>query len=315
MRQGLVMDFVKVAEKAAIAASDWVGRGQKESADQAAVTAMRDAFNQLDFSGKIVIGEGERDEAPMLYIGEEVGKGGERYDIAVDPIEGTNPCAYNQQNSMTTIACAPEGTLLYAPDTYMKKIAVGSRCAGKVHIDKTVKENVQAVAEALNKDISEVVVCILDRERHQDIIAEVREAGARVSLIGDGDVFGALATAMPNSPIDMYLGTGGAPEGVLACTALKAVGGFFMGRFEFRNDEERARAEQTAQVDLDGVLTMDMLVNSNDAFFVACGITDGDMVAGVKKRRNMLTTTSIVIDGSDHSIKYIRALYPQRQDK
>ncbi|MDO5044989.1 MAG: class II fructose-bisphosphatase, partial [Coriobacteriia bacterium] len=259
----IVMGFVEVAEKAAIAASKWRGLGKKNDADQAAVEAMRNAFNEMDFSGRIVIGEGERDEAPMLYIGEELGRGGIEIDIAVDPLEGTNLCAHNQPNALTTLALAPKGALLYAPDTYMNKIAAGPLAKGKIHIDKSVAENIQAVASAYNKPVSEVNVCVLDRERHEQIIKEVREAGARVRLISDGDVFGAIATALDGTGIDLYLGAGGAPEGVLAACGLKAIGGVFMGRFQFRNEDEIKRAKETSGVDIDGVLTMDDLVRSD----------------------------------------------------
>lgn len=311
MLQNRIMEVVQVAEKAAIAAADWRGRGEKDRADQAAVEAMRDAFNQMEFSGRIVIGEGERDEAPMLYIGEELGCGGEEIDIAVDPLEGTNLCAYNQANSLTTIAIAPRGSLLFAPDTYMMKIAAGPRCVGKVHIDKSPAENVQAVAEALGKEVTEVNVCILDRDRHQDLIAAVRATGARVRLISDGDVFGAIATAIPGTGIDLYMGAGGAPEGVLACTGLRAIGGTFMGRFQFRNDEERERASKTAGVDLDGVLTMDMLVRSDDACFIACGVTDGEMLRGVRRSHGKLETNAVIMNAEDKSVRFIKSIYSE----
>lgn len=309
MQQSRIMEVARVAELAAIAAADWTGRGKKELADQAAVTAMRDAFNDMDFSGRIVIGEGERDEAPMLFIGEEVGKGGEEIDIAVDPLEGTNLCAFNQPNALTTIAIAPKGSLLFAPDTYMNKIAAGPECVDKVHIDKTPQENVRAVAEALGKPVSEVNVCVLDRERHKDIIAGVRDAGARVRLISDGDVFGAIATAVPGTGIDLYLGAGGAPEGVLACTGLRAIGGFFMGRFQFRSEEERERASKTAGVDLDGILTMDKLVRTNDAAFVACGVTDGEMVSGVKRVNGLLQTECVIMNALDKTVRFVKTIH------
>lgn len=310
MQANRIMEIVNVAELAAIASSEWVGRGDKVAADQAATTAMRNAFNDMEFSGRIVIGEGERDEAPMLYIGEELGKGGEEIDIAVDPLEGTNLCAANTANALCTIAVAPRGALLFAPDTYMWKIAAGPECRDAIHIDKTPAENVAAVAEALGKPVSEVTVCILNRDRHQDMIKAVYEAGARVRLIEDGDVFGAIATAVPGTGIDLYMGAGGAPEGVLACTGLKAIGGVFMGRLRFDLDkngvEKRARAEKTAEVDLDGVLTMDMLVRSDDAAFVACGVTNGEMVSGVSHLDGSITTESVVMNSADHSVRFIK---------
>ncbi len=310
MQANRIMEIVNVAELAAIDAAVWNGKGDKVSADQAATSAMRKAFNEMSFSGRIVIGEGERDKAPMLFIGEELGRGGEEIDIAVDPLEGTNLCAYNQANALTTIAVAPRGALLFAPDTYMRKIAAGPACVGKVHVDKTPAENIAAVAEALGKPVSEVNVCILERDRHADLIKAVREAGARIRLIGDGDVFGAIATAVPGTGIDLYMGTGGAPEGVLACTGLKAIGGVFMGRFDFGVDEEgvekRVRAEKTAGVNLDGVLTMDMLVRSDDAAFVACGVTDGEMVSGVSHEGGSITTESVVMNSADHTVRFIK---------
>lgn len=309
MLQSRIMEVVQVAEKAAIAASAWNGRGEKNLADQAAVEAMREAFNSLEFSGRIVIGEGERDEAPMLYIGEELGRGGEALDIAVDPLEGTNLCAYNQANSLTTIAIAPRGSLLFAPDTYMNKLAAGPACRDRLHIDKSPQENVKAVAEALAKPLSEVTVCILDRERHHDLIAAVRSCGARIRLIPDGDVYGAIASAVAGTGIDLYMGAGGAPEGVLACTGLKALGGFFMGRFQFRSEEERERARKTSGVDLDAPLTMDMLVRSDDACFVACGVTDGELVSGVKRVHGKLQTECVVMNALDHTIRFIRTIH------
>ena len=309
MQAARIMEILNVAETAAIACADWVGKGDKVAADQAATTAMRNAFNDIDFSGRIVIGEGERDEAPMLYIGEEVGRGGEEIDIAVDPLEGTNLCAANKPNSLTTIAIAPKGALLFAPDTYMQKIAAGPACAGKVHIDNTPAENVQAVAQALGKPVSEVNVCILDRDRHNDMIQEVYDCGARVRLIDDGDVFGAIATAVPGTGIDLYMGSGGAPEGVLAAVGLKAIGGIFMGRFRFRSDDERARAEKTAEVDLDGVLTMDMLVRSDDAAFLATGVTNGEMVSGVSIENGSVTTESIIMNAQDKTVRFIKTCH------
>ena len=308
MQISRVMQVLNVAEVAAIAAAEWNGRGDKKAADQAATEAMRNAFNEIDFSGRIVIGEGERDEAPMLYIGEELGKGGEEIGIAVDPLEGTNLCAYNRPNALTTIAIAPKGALLFAPDTYMNKIAAGPACLGKVHIDNSPAENVIAVAEALGKSVSDVNVCILKRDRHQQIIDDVRAVGARIRLIDDGDVFGCIATAVPGTGIDLYLGAGGAPEGVLAAAGLKAIGGVFMGRFQFRSDEERARAERTAEVDLDGVLTMDMLVRTNDAAFIATGVTEGEMLGGVSHEGGSTTTTSIIMSSWDKTVRFIKTI-------
>lgn len=313
MQAARIMEILNVAEQAAIASAVWNGRGDKVAADQAATTAMRDAFNNIEFSGRIVIGEGERDEAPMLFIGEELGRGGEEIDIAVDPLEGTNLCAYNRPNALTTIAVAPRGSLLFAPDTYMQKIAAGPAAAGAVHIDKTPVENVTAVADALKKPVSEVNVCILERDRHRQLIQAVRAVGARVRLIDDGDVFGAIATAVPGTGIDLYMGSGGAPEGVLAATGLKAIGGVFMGRLRFDLDkdgeEKRARAEQTAHIDLDAVLTMDMLVRADDAAFIACGVTDGEMVAGVSEADGSVTTECVIMSAADKTVRFIKTCH------
>jgi fructose-1,6-bisphosphatase class II len=312
------MQVLNVAEVAAIAAADWNGKGDKNAADQAATEAMRHAFNEIDFSGRIVIGEGERDEAPMLYIGEELGRGGEEIDIAVDPLEGTNLCAYNRPNALTTIAIAPKGALLFAPDTYMKKVAASAACVGKVHVDAPPEQNVRAVADALGKPVSEVNVCILLRERHADLIQAVRDAGARVRLIDDGDVFGAIASAVPGTGIDLYLGSGGSPEGVLACAGLKAIGGVFMGRFDFGSDEKaadkRRRAEemvaaQGQDIDLDGVLTMDKLVRSDEAAFIACGVTDGEMVSGVRIDGGSTYTDAVIMDSIDKTVRFVKTIH------
>ncbi|MDR2493218.1 MAG: class II fructose-bisphosphatase [Coriobacteriales bacterium] len=307
-----IMQILNVAEVAAIAAADWNGKGDKVAADAAATEAMRNAFNEIDFSGRIVIGEGERDEAPMLYVGEEVGRGGAETDIAVDPLEGTNLCAYNRPNALTTIAVAPKGALLFAPDTYMDKIASGPACRGKVHIDSSPEANVKAVATALGKPVSDVNVCILLRDRHAELIEAVRATGARIRLIDDGDVFGAIATAVPGTGIDLYLGSGGAPEGVLAAAGLKAIGGVFMGKLAFELDpkgaEKRARAEKTAGLDLDAPLTMDMLVRSDEAVFIACGVTDGEMVDGVRVAEGSVVTSSIVMNSADKTVRFVKTV-------
>ncbi|MDR3136661.1 MAG: class II fructose-bisphosphatase [Coriobacteriales bacterium] len=312
MQTSLIMQILEVAEVAAIAAAELNGRGDKVAADAAATEAMRTALNTINFSGRIVIGEGERDQAPMLFIGEEVGRGGETIDIAVDPLEGTNLCAANRPNALTTIAIAPRGALLFAPDTYMWKIAAGSSSQGRIHIDAPPAQNVAAVAETLGKPASEVNVCILLRERHQALIEAVRATGARVRLIDDGDVFGAIATAVPGTGIDLYLGSGGAPEGVLAAAGLKAIGGAFMGRLAFELDPDgetkRRRAEETAGIDLNAPLTMDDLVRSADTAFIACGVTDGEMLAGVSKQGGSVTTSSIIMDSGEKTVRFIRTI-------
>lgn len=301
-----INEMLSVAEAAAFAAGEWIGKGKKDLADAAAVEAMRREFDKIDISGRIVIGEGERDEAPMLFIGEELGRGGEEIDIAVDPLEGTNLCAYAQQNALAVLAFAPRGALLYAPDTYMWKIAAGPAAKDAISIDATPGDNCRAVAKALGKPVEELVVCILERDRHDDMIAQVREAGARVRLITDGDVFGAVATAIEGTGIDLYMGAGGAPEGVLAATAMKCVGGGFEGRFFFRNDSERVRATATSGVDIDGVLKMSDLVRSEEAVFIATGVTDGEMLRGVK---NGSRAHSVVMDCNTKTIRFVETIY------
>jgi fructose-1,6-bisphosphatase II len=309
MRSTRIVEMLEVTEAAALAAGRWMGKGEKNLADQAAVEAMRKAFDAIDISGEIVIGEGERDEAPMLYIGEKVGAGGEEIDIAVDPLEGTNLTAYGQPNSLAVLAFAPKGTLLNAPDTYMMKVATGPSAAGTIHVDATPTENVKAVAKALKREPEDIVVCILDRERHADMIREVRAAGARIRLITDGDVFGAVATSIEGTGIHLYMGIGGAPEGVLAAAAMKCIGGQFMGRFAFRNDSERARAEVMSKCDIDGVLTMDCLIATDDASFIASGVTDGEMLRGVKYFGGGARTHSVAMDGRTGTVRFIETVY------
>ena len=310
-----IVEMLEVTEAAALAAGRWMGKGDKHAADAAAVEAMRHAFDDIAISGRIVIGEGERDEAPMLFIGEEVGAGGEAIDIAVDPLEGTNLTAYGQPNSLAVLAFAPRGGMLHAPDTYMWKIATGPAAADAIHIDATPTENVRNVAKALKRDVEDIVVCILERDRHQEMIDEVRAAGARIRLISDGDVFGAVATAIEGTGIHLYMGAGGAPEGVLAAAAMRCIGGAFMGRFSFRSPEERARAEQMSSVDLDGVLTMDTLVSTDDAAFIATGVTDGEMLRGVKYFGQGARTHSIAMDNSTGTVRFIETVYRTGAEK
>ena len=277
--RGLVLDAVRVTEIAAIAAWKLVGRGDEKAADQAAVDAMRTALNDLDIDGEIVIGEGERDEAPMLYIGEKVGKGkGAKIDIALDPLEGTTLTAKAMANACAVMAWAPKGTMLNAPDTYMDKIACGPGYpAGVIDLDKSPADNIKALAKAKGVDPSDITVCILDRPRHADIIASARSVGARVHLITDGDVAGVINTTDPETGIDLYVGSGGAPEGVLACAALKCVGGQFQGRLVFRNADERARAARVGITDLDKKYDLHEMVRA-DAIFAATGVTKGALL-------------------------------------
>ncbi|HVN00132.1 MAG TPA: class II fructose-bisphosphatase [Caulobacteraceae bacterium] len=305
--RGLVMDAVRVTEAAAIAAWSLAGRGDEKAADQAAVDAMRTALNDLSIDGMIVIGEGERDEAPMLYIGEKVGKGaGPRIDIALDPLEGTTLTAKAMANALAVMAWAPAGTMLNAPDTYMDKIACGPGYpAGLIDLDASAGENAKALADAKGVDPSHVTVCVLDRPRHADIIASLRDVGARVHLITDGDVAGVMNTADPETGIDLYVGQGGAPEGVLACAALKCVGGQFQGRLVFRNADERARAHRLGISDLDKKYDLHEMVRA-DAIFAATGVTKGALLDGVRIAGGFVRTHSLVMNSASHTVREVR---------
>ena len=315
MRATRIVEMLEVTECAALAAGRWMGKGDKHAADDAAVEAMRSAFNHVDISGTVVIGEGERDEAPMLYIGEEVGNGGEEIDIAVDPLEGTNLTAAGQPNSLAVLAFAPKGSLLHAPDTYMNKVAVGPDAASAVHIDASPTENIRNVAKALKRDVEDIVVCMLERDRHIDLIREVRAAGARIRLITDGDVFGAVATAIEGTGIHLYLGIGAAPEGVLACSAMKCIGGTFMGRFVWRSPEEKARAVEMGTPNIDGGLDMDTLVNTDEAAFLASGVTDGEMLRGVKYFGNGARVSSVAMDSTSKTVRFIDTIFRTGDEK
>ncbi len=309
--RGLVLDAVRVTEIAAIAAWKLVGRGDEKAADQAAVDAMRTALNDLDIAGEIVIGEGERDEAPMLYIGEKVGRGGKtKIDIALDPLEGTTLTAKAMANALAVMAWAPKGTMLNAPDTYMDKIACGPGYpAGVIDLDAPPGDNVAAMARAKGVSASEITVCILDRPRHAEIIAAVRGAGARIHLITDGDVAGVMNTADPDTGIDLYLGSGGAPEGVLACAALKCVGGQFQGRLVFRNADERARAARVGITDLDKKYDLHEMVRA-DAIFAATGVTKGALLDGVKYEGGFVHTHTLVMNSATGTVRQVRMKRP-----
>jgi len=310
MDRNLALEFVRVTEAAAISAAKWVGRGDKHSADGAAVKSMRDRFNDLDFSGKVVIGEGEMDEAPMLYIGEKLGRGtGIRVDIAVDPLEGTSITAKGLPNAISVLAAGPEGSLLHAPDMYMDKIAVGPEAAGKVDLDWPVEKNVRAVANALGKEIGEVTVVMLDRDRHKEIIDKVRKIGARIRLIGDGDIAGGIAPSMPQAEIDLLLGSGGAPEGVIAAAALKCLGGDMQGRLMFTNEEEKARAKKMGIADLNHKFGMQELAKGDRLMFVATGVTEGTILDGVHFTKTGVETHSVVMRSKSGTIRYIKALH------
>jgi fructose-1,6-bisphosphatase II / sedoheptulose-1,7-bisphosphatase len=307
----LVLEMVRVTEYAAIAASRLVGRGDEKAADAAAVEAMRDALNNLDFDGTVVIGEGERDEAPMLYIGERVGKrspGAPKIDIALDPLEGTTITAKAGPNALAVLAIAEEGGLLNAPDTYMDKLAIGPGYPeGLVSLEMGVTDNVRALAEAKGVDTHEIVACVLDRPRHEAIIRELRSLGCGIKLIPDGDVAGVIAVADPDTGTDIYLGQGGAPEGVLAAAALRCVGGQFQGRLVFRNDDERARARRVGIEDFDRIYSLTDLARG-DVIFAATGVTDGSLLDGVKRRPDgRIETSSVVMRASSRTIRWVQS--------
>ena len=304
----LVLEMVRVTEAAAVAASRLVGRGDEKAADHAAVEAMRDALNQLEFDGTVVIGEGERDEAPMLYIGEKVGSAqgtGPRIDIALDPLEGTTITAKAGPNALAVLAIAEEGNLLNAPDVYMEKLAIGPGYPeGTIDLNKSPSENVRAVAAIKGVDPSEIIVCVLDRTRHEALIAELRSLGCGINLIPDGDVAGVIAVTDPDTTVDIYMGQGGAPEGVLAAAALRCVGGQFQGRLVFRNDDERARAAKWGVTDLDRIYHLEDLAKG-DVIFAATGVTDGSLLEGVKRRNKCMTTESVVMRASSGTVRWV----------
>ena len=310
----LSLGLARVSEAAALASADFVGRGDEKAADQAAVNAMRNQLNMLDIKGVVVIGEGERDEAPMLFIGEEVGNGsGPAVDIALDPLEGTTLTAKDMPNALTVIAMAPRGTLLHAPDVYMDKLAIGPGFApDTVTLDMPPAERVRALARAKNCDAEDITVCILERPRHEDLIAEVRSTGASIRLITDGDVAGVMHVAEPDvTGIDMYMGSGGAPEGVLAAAALKCMGGQIYGRLLFRNDDERARAGKAGITDLDRVYTRDEMVTA-DVIFSATGVTDGSILPGIKREPGWLTTDTLLMRSKTGSVRRMRYRTPAK---
>jgi fructose-1,6-bisphosphatase II / sedoheptulose-1,7-bisphosphatase len=305
--RAFALEAVRVTEAAAIAAAEQIGRGDEHAADHAAVEAMRKAFNSLPISGTVVIGEGELDEAPMLYIGEKVGSGGIAIDIALDPLEGTTPTAKALPNALAVMAMAEPGTLLNAPDTYMDKIAIGGGYPeGIIDLDADPKDNILALARAKGVRPREITACILDRPRHEKLIAAVREAGAAVRLITDGDVAGVIATSDPATGIDIYIGQGGAPEGVLAAAALRCVGGQIQTRLVFRNDVERERAAKWGIKDLKKKYSL-MDLASGDVVFAATGVTDGSMLEGVHKTGGFITTESVVMRSATGTVRWIKA--------
>ena len=308
MDRNLALEAVRVTEAAALSASKWMGRGDEKEADQAAVDAMRVALNSLHIQGTVRIGEGERDEAPMLYIGEEVGTGeGPKIDIALDPLEGTTITAKGGGNALAVIAMAEEGGFLNAPDTYMEKIAVGNNLPeGVIDLDEEVEVNLKELAKAKRVDISDLVACVLDRPRHDEIIRKTREAGARILLIGDGDVSGVIATSQIEAGVDIYMGTGGAPEGVLAAAALRCIGGQMQGRLVFRTQDERDRAARLGIEDFQKKYGL-MELASGEVMFAATGVTSGTMLRGVRRYREGAKTHSMIMRSKSGTVRYIEA--------
>ena len=308
MDRNLALEAVRVTEAAALSASKWMGRGDEKEADQAAVDAMRVALNSLQIQGTVRIGEGERDEAPMLYIGEEVGTGeGPKIDIALDPLEGTTITAKGGGNALAVIAMAEEGGFLNAPDTYMEKIAVGNNLPeGVIDLDEEVDVNLKELAKAKRVDISDLVACVLDRPRHDEIIRKTREAGARILLIGDGDVSGVIATSQIEAGVDIYMGTGGAPEGVLAAAALRCIGGQMQGRLVFRTQDEKDRAARLGIEDFQKKYDL-MELASGEVMFAATGVTSGTMLRGVRRYREGAKTHSMIMRSKSGTVRYIEA--------
>lgn len=317
MDRNLALNLVRVTEAAALQSARYLGRGDKIKADQAAVNGMRRMFDTLAIDGVVVIGEGEMDHAPMLYIGEEIGKATEdsiKVDIAVDPLDGTNAVAKGLPNAISVVAVAPRGCFLHAPDMYMNKIAVGPRAKGKVSLDAPIEDNLHNLSKALNKPISDITVTMLDRPRHQKLIYKVRKAGARIKLFQDGDVAAAMATCFEDSGVDMLVGIGGAPEGVLAAAALKCMGGEFQGRLYPMTPEERTRCKDMGLNDINRILTMEDLARGNEVMFAATGISNGELLKGVVYyENNMAKTNSLVMRSETGTIRFIEAIH--RLDK
>ena len=310
MERSLSMELVRVTEAAALASARWMGKGLKNEADDAATSAMRDVFDTIPMKGTVVIGEGEMDEAPMLYIGEKLGNGyGPRLDVAVDPLEGTNIVAKGTWGALAVLAVADAGDLLHAPDMYMDKIAVGPEAAGHISLDATIEENIASVAKAKNKEIEDVVVSILDRERHEEIIQRIRATGARIRLIGDGDVAGAINTAFPHTGIDILLGSGGAPEGVLAAVALKCLGGELQGRLLPADDAEIERCKKMGIEDPSKILMMDDLVAGDDCIFAATGVTDSELMKGVQFTAQGGQTHSVVMRAKSGTVRFVEGIH------
>jgi fructose-1,6-bisphosphatase II len=309
------LDLVRITESAGLACARWMGRGDTNAADQAAVTAMRKAFDNVDIRGTVVIGEGERDEAPMLYIGEQVGSGwGPEVDIALDPLECTNSVAYGRPNAMSVIALAARGHFLHAPDTYMEKIAVGPKAKDAIDLSRPIEANLEAVAAAKGYHLEDLTVVVLDRPRHEELIHRIRRTGARIHLIPDGDVSAAIATALDATGVDVLVGTGGAPEGVLAAAALRCLGGAIQGRLLFRSDEERTRAKSMGVSDFDRIYRETDLASGDSIIFAATGVTDGDMLSGVRFFGEGAETHSMVMRVKSGTVRTIQTRYRYSHD-
>jgi len=311
MDRNLAMEVVRVTEIAAIAAARLMGRGQKNEADQAAVDAMRRAFDALNIAGTVVIGEGERDEAPMLYIGEKVGRasdGAPPVDIALDPLEGTNLCAYGRPGAISVVALGSSGNLLNAPDTYMEKLVVGPRARGAIDLSRSPTENLRSISEKMGRTIDDLTVIILDRDRHKELIKEVRSTGARIRLIDDGDVAAGIATCFEETGVDVLMGSGGAPEGVITAAAVRSVGGDMQGQLRFRNEEEKARAKKMGITDLDKIYIAEELARG-EVMFAATGVTTGDFLKGVRFFTGGAETHSVVMRSKTGTVRYITSVH------
>lgn len=310
------LELVRITEAAAIAAAHWMGYGDNHRADQAAVEAMRGAMDEVAFNGTIVIGEGERDKAPMLYIGEKVGRGhGPEVHIAVDPLEGTNPVAKGRANALATLAVSEPGGLLHAPDTYMDKLVVGHPAKGKVDLDRPAAENLEIIANSLDRAVHDLTVVILDRPRHEKLIADVRGAGARIKLIEDGDLMAAISVAVAGTGVHAVMGIGGAPEGVLAAAALRCMGAEILARLKFRNEEERARAKRMGIADETRVYRTEDLASGRDLRFIATGVTDGDVLQGVRFIAHGVLTHSILLDARMGKLRFINTQHFEDPDR
>jgi len=315
MDRNLALEFVRVTEAAAIAAAHWIGKGDKKKADGAAVEEMRDRFNQIDFAGRIMIGEGQKDEAPELYVGEKIGRGKKpRMDLAVDPLECTDSVAFGRYNALSVICSGKKGSLLSAPDTYMEKIAVGPKARKVINLNASVTTNIKKTAKALGKKVGDITVCILDRERHEEIIKQVRKAGARVRLITDGDVAGGIAPCLPDSGIDILMGVGGSTEAVLSATAIKILGGQLICRFKPKNEHHEALIKK-AGLNTKKIYSVDNLAKGDILTFTATGVIDGPLLQGVRFINNAIVTHSLVIRGQSRTIRYITTYHHNKSNK